>query len=304
MHQATARLAGVTVAAGATHPRRLEDILEPTIDRMEKAGATNAELPPGSVGFGIAELDAALGGIQPGELALIAGRPLTGATEAITTLILSVAQAGEPVVLISPRHPAETWCERLISAAGQVPLGHIRSGRMTEDDWNRAVRSSARLGVDLVIDDASVQTPATILTTCHAFKPHGGGMIVVDDLHQIAADIDGANLYESTAGIARALKILARDTGMAVVATCSLNRGPEQRVDKRPSLVDLRGAGDLEDIADHVILMRCDETYDPTTDRLGEVDLVVSKTPTGPGREWAVTCALQRHYSRIVPLLS
>lgn len=296
-----ASLHGVHVHPRPGKPRLLADVLDPFADLVE--GSSHDETSP-CLRTGLTQLDDALcGGFRPGEVAILGGRPSMGQQHFLTQLALFAADLGSPTLLASPTRAAEDLtydlvCNGAARDTKALQQRQVRSGTMSDRDWeglshNLGVISALRL----YIDDTPIQTPAMLAQTAAQLDLPSGSLIAVNDLQQLAVDTEEASLYESGSAVIRELKVLARELDVVVVATSGLTRRPEQRVDRRPELHDLRGAGDLEEVADHVLLFHRDDVYELDSPRLGEVDIVLMKTPTTHNR--TITAAYQPHYARV-----
>jgi replicative DNA helicase len=193
---------------------------------------------------------------------------------------------------------------RLLSAEARVALHHMRSGTMTDDDWARLARRMGEVSAaPLFIDDSPNMSMMEIRAKCRRLKQrHDLRLVVVDYLQLMSTG--GSRRPESrqqeVSEMSRALKLLAKELEVPVVAIAQLNRGPEQRTDKRPMMSDLRESGSLEQDADVVILLHREDAYERESPRAGEADLIVAKHRNGPTA--TITVAFQGHYSRFVDM--
>ncbi len=193
---------------------------------------------------------------------------------------------------------------RLLSAEARVALHHMRSGTMTDDDWSRLARRMGEVSAaPLFIDDSPNMSMMEIRAKCRRLKQrHDLRLVVVDYLQLMSTG--GSRRPESrqqeVSEMSRALKLLAKELEVPVVAIAQLNRGPEQRTDKRPMMSDLRESGSLEQDADVVILLHREDAYERESPRAGEADLIVAKHRNGPTA--TITVAFQGHYSRFVDM--
>ncbi|HEV2345622.1 MAG TPA: replicative DNA helicase [Actinocrinis sp.] len=193
---------------------------------------------------------------------------------------------------------------RLLSAEARVALHHMRSGTMTDDDWARLARRMGEVSAaPLFIDDSPNMSMMEIRAKCRRLKQrHDLRLVVVDYLQLMSTG--GSRRPESrqqeVSEMSRALKLLAKELEIPVVAIAQLNRGPEQRTDKRPMMSDLRESGSLEQDADVVILLHREDAYERESPRAGEADLIVAKHRNGPTS--TITVAFQGHYSRFVDM--
>jgi replicative DNA helicase len=182
---------------------------------------------------------------------------------------------------------------RLLSAEARIRLSDMRSGRMSEEDWARLARRVREISdAPLFIDDTPNPTVMGIRAKARRLKQrHGLHLIVVDYIQLMTSGKKTESRQCEVAGFSRSLKLLAKDLNIPVVGISQLNRGPEQRVDKEPTLADLRDA-------DLVVLIHRPDAWERDDPRAGEADLIVAKHRNGPTP--IVTVAHQLHYSRIV----
>ncbi|KWW98431.1 Replicative DNA helicase [Carbonactinospora thermoautotrophica] len=191
---------------------------------------------------------------------------------------------------------------RLLSAEARVPLHHMRSGTMTDDDWNRLARRMSEVAnAPLFIDDSPNMSMMEIRAKCRRLKQrHDLRLVIVDYLQLMQSGRRAESRQQEVSEISRALKLLAKELEVPVVAISQLNRGPEQRTDKKPMISDLRESGSLEQDADVVILLHREDAYEKESPRAGEADLIVAKHRNGPTA--TITVAFQGHYSRFVDM--
>jgi len=191
---------------------------------------------------------------------------------------------------------------RLLSAEAKVPLHHMRSGHMSDDDWARLARRMGEVAdAPLYIDDSPNLTMMEIRAKARRLKQrHDLRLVVVDYLQLMTSGKRVESRQVEVSEFSRSLKLLAKELEVPVVAISQLNRGPEQRTDKKPMLSDLRESGSLEQDADMVILLHREDAYERESPRAGEADLVLAKHRNGP--TGLVTVAFQGHYSRFVDM--
>jgi replicative DNA helicase len=278
----------------------LGDMLPGVMDEIE-ADTHRDGLPGLSSGF--VDLDEATGGFRPGELWLIAARPSVGKS----MLGLDMARAaaiknGLPTALFSLEMSRSDIVKRLLSAEARVPLQNIRSGQLTDDDW---IRLTKRLGeiadAPLFINDTSTITAAEIRTKARRLQATKGlRLVIVDYLQLMSSARQSENRQQEVSNYSRALKQMAQDLGITVIALSQLNRAVEQRSDKRPQMHDIRESGSLEQDSDGIIMLYRDDIVEPESTRLGEADLILVKNRSGP--KGTVTVAFQGHYSRFVDM--
>jgi replicative DNA helicase len=276
----------------------VRDTMEASIAEIEDRKANRGKLIGVPTGF--ADLDALTGGLRPGQMIVVAARPAMGKS----TLALDVARSaairhGLTTVIFSLEMSRGEINDRLLSAEARVALHHIRSGEMTDDDWTAVARRTPDiLAAPLVVDASSNLTAMDIRTKSRRLaQKHDLKLIIVDYMQLMQSGGSKAeNRQLEVSEISRNLKTLAKELGVPVIALSQLNRGPEQRQDKKPVVSDLRESGSIEQDADMVILLHREDAYDKESPRSGEADLIVGKHRNGPTA--TITVAFQGHYSR------
>jgi replicative DNA helicase len=281
------------------HP--LADLFEPTVNEIEAIGAHNGQMVGVPTGF--ADLDALTNGLHPGQLVIVAARPAIGKS----TLGLDLARAasiktGLASVIFSLEMARNEIVMRLMSAEAQIPLAHMRNGTMSDADWQRlARRSGSIMGAPMFIDDSPNMSMMEIRAKCRRLKQKSNlRLVVVDYLQLMSSGKRVESRQQEVAEFSRALKLLAKELEVPVIAISQLNRGPEQRQDKKPMMSDLRESGSLEQDADMVILLHREDAYEKESPRAGEADFIVAKHRNGPTA--TITVAFQGHYSRFVDM--
>ena len=191
---------------------------------------------------------------------------------------------------------------RLLSAEARIAMNHMRNGHMTDDDWSRLARKMGEVSsAPLFIDDSPNLTMMEIRAKARRLKQRQDlRLIVVDYLQLLSSGKRVESRQVEVSEFSRQMKLLAKELEVPIVAIAQLNRGAEQRTDKRPMLSDLRESGSLEQDADVVILLHRDDAYDRDSTRPGEADLIVAKHRAGPTD--TVVVAFQGHYSRFVDM--
>jgi replicative DNA helicase len=224
-----------------------------------------------------------------------------------STLALDLARAaavkhGQATVMFSLEMSRNEITMRLLSAESRVALHHMRTGQLGEDDWTRlARRMSEVVDAPLFIDDSPNMSMMEIRAKCRRLKQrHSLRLVIIDYLQLMTSPRRVENRQQEVSDMSRSLKLLAKELDVPVVAVSQLNRGPEQRNDKRPLLSDLRESGSIEQDSDVVILLHREDAYERESPRAGEADLIVAKHRNGPTA--TVTVAFQGHYSRFVDM--
>ncbi len=281
----------------------LEDLMQPTMDELEAIGGRAGMMSGVPTGF--ADLDQLTNGLHPGQLIVIAGRPGLGKS----TMGLDIARSAsiknsQPSCIFSLEMSKTEITMRLLSAEARVPLHHMRSGSMTDDDWARLARRMGEVAeAPLYIDDSPNLTMMEIRAKARRLKQRNGlRLIVIDYLQLMSGNKKSESRQQEVSEISRALKLLAKELEVPVIAMSQLNRGAEQRTDKKPMLSDLRESGSIEQDADMVVLLHREDAYEKESPRAGEADFIVAKHRNGPTA--TITVAFQGHYSRFVDMSS
>jgi replicative DNA helicase len=236
----------------------------------------------------------------------LAGKSMipTHNTTIATDIVRNVAiRANQTAAMFSLEMSKVELVMRLLSAEARVPLHVLRSGQLADDDWTKLARCMGEIAdAPLVVDDTPSMNLMQIRSKAQRLKQrHDLKLIAVDYLQLMSTPKGtGRSREQEVAELSRGLKLLGKELEVPVIAVSQLNRGPEQRADKRPQLSDLRESGSLEQDADIVILMHRDDYYDPESARAGEADAIVAKHRNGPTD--TVTVAAQLHLSRFVDM--
>jgi len=279
----------------------LEELLQPTMDEIDAiamAGGRAAGVPTG-----FADLDNLTNGLHPGQMIIVAARPGIGKS----TLALDIARHAavkhrKTAVIFSLEMSKTEITMRLLSAEAGIRLSQMRSGSMSEQDWEKIVRRMTEISdAPLFIDDSPNMTMMEIRAKARRLKQRNDlKLIVVDYLQLMTSGKRVESRQQEVSEFSRQMKLLAKELEVPVIAISQLNRGPEQRTDKRPMLSDLRESGSLEQDADMVILVHRPDAWEADDPRAGEADLIIAKHRNGPTTTVAV--AHQLHYSRFADL--
>jgi replicative DNA helicase len=279
----------------------LEELLQPTMDEID-AIATRGGISLG-VPTGFVDLDAVTNGLHPGQMIVIAARPGLGKS----TLGLDFARScsvkhGMTSAFMSLEMSRTEIVMRLLSAEARIRLTDMRGGRMSDDDWTRMARRMSEISeAPLFIDDSPNLTMMEIRAKARRLRQrHDLRLLVVDYLQLMTSGRRVENRQQEVSEFSRQIKLLAKELDIPVVAISQLNRGPEQRTDKRPMLADLRESGSIEQDADMVILLHRPDAFERDDPRAGEADLILAKHRNGPTS--TITVAHQLHYSRFADL--
>jgi len=280
---------------------RLEEVLQQAFDEIEAMGSRSGELYGVPTGF--RELDELTNGLHPGQLVVVAGRPAMGKSTLGLDLLRAASIKGQMTsAMFSLEMGRSEITMRLLSAEAQILLSRLRTGQMTDPDWNRLARRMGEIAqAPLFIDDSPNMSMMEIRAKCRRLKQrHDLKLVVVDYLQLMTSPRKVENRQQEVAEMSRSLKLLAKELEIPVVAISQLNRGAEQRQDKRPQMSDLRESGAIEQDADMVILLHREDAYEKESPRAGEADLIVAKHRNGPTKD--VVVLSQLHYSRFVDM--
>ena len=279
----------------------LAEIMDPVLDEIEAIGNREAGLYGVPTGF--ADLDDLTNGLHSGQMIIVAARPAMGKS----TLALDLCRAASihnnmSSVFFSLEMTRSEIAMRLLSAEAKVPLNHIRNGKMDQSDWDKLARHMGRVSTaPMFIDDSPNMTMMEIRAKARRLKQrHDLKLIVIDYMQLMSSGRKVESRQLEVSEFSRQIKLLAKELELPIIALSQLNRGPEQRGDKRPMMSDLRESGSLEQDADMVILLHRDDVYEKESQRPGEADLIVAKHRNGATRD--ITVAFQGHYSRFVDM--
>ncbi|HEX4023082.1 MAG TPA: replicative DNA helicase [Steroidobacteraceae bacterium] len=280
---------------------RVASLLPPLIDKIDEWHSDPDKLRGLATGF--TDFDRLTGGLRPGDLVVVAGRPSMGKT----TLAVNMAEfaAVSPdirasVAIFSMEMPSEQLVTRMLSSIGHVPLNSIRTGRISDDDWVRITAATSQLSeAKLFIDESPGLTPTELRARARRIKrEHGLGLVVVDYLQLMQVPGTKENRATEIAEISRGLKALAKELQVPVIALSQLNRGVEQRQEKKPVMSDLRESGAIEQDADMILLIYRDEVYDKNTTKKGIAEIDLAKHRNGEIGTFLLT--FQGQYTRFV----
>lgn len=302
VNNAQAEIYSVTGSVESEDYVPLTDAIGTAIDEIEAAKHTDGKMTGVPTGF--ADLDDLTNGFHPGQMIIVAARPAMGKS----TLALDFARSAAithdlPTIFFSLEMGRSEIAMRLLSAEASVPLQNMRKGTVDTRDWTTIASTRGRINdAPLYIDDSPNMTLVEIRAKCRRLKQRVGlKMVVIDYLQLMTSGKRVESRQQEVSEFSRALKLLAKELQVPVLALSQLNRGPEQRADKMPALSDLRESGSIEQDADMVILLHRESAYERDSPRAGEADLIVAKHRNGPTR--TVTVAFHGHFSRFADMV-
>lgn len=254
---------------------------------------------------GFTDLDSLTQGWQGGQFIIVAARPAVGKSTVATDFLRACSIKNRlPSVMFSLEMGRNEINARVLSAEARVGLHLMRSGHLDTDDWRRLGRHLPDINqAPLYVDDSPNLDLAQIRAKVRRMvEKQDLRLIVIDYLQLLGAGT--SRRFESRQAevsyISRNLKLLAKEVDRPVIALAQLNRGPEQRTDKRPAVSDLRESGSLEQDSDIVLLLHREDAYEKESARAGEADFIIGKHRAGPTA--TITTAFQGHYSRFVDM--
>ncbi|GAB3282722.1 replicative DNA helicase [Microbacterium sp. MEC084] len=300
VNSAQAEIYNVTGAEKTEDYVPLSIAVDAAMEEIDAASGRDGSMTGVPTGF--SELDELTNGLHGGQMIVVAARPAMGKS----TLALDFARAAaikhnQPAVFFSLEMGKAEIAMRLLSAEGAIPLQNLRKGTLDSRDWTTVAQTRGRIHeAPLYIDDSPNMTLVEIRAKCRRLKQRVGlKMVIIDYLQLMTSGKRVESRQQEVSEFSRALKLLAKELQVPVIALSQLNRGPEQRTDKRPQVSDLRESGSIEQDADMVILLHRDSVYDKDT-RPGEADLIVAKHRNGPTA--TIEVAFQGHFSRFADM--
>jgi replicative DNA helicase len=261
----------------------IHQVLSDYYDRIGQLAARSEETSGVPTGF--IDLDKMLGGLQPSDLLIIAGRPGQGKTGFLLSIAKNAAQLHKrKVAVFSLEMSNEQLVQRLIAQETGIDSQRLRSGKLAENEWPLFTQSLEIMGnTRIFLDDTPAITPLQLRTKCRRLHMEFGlDLVVVDYLQLMASDNRSENRVQEVSFISRNLKVLARELNVPVLAAAQLSRAVEQRSDKRPVLSDLRESGSLEQDADIVMFIYRPDQYEKDTVKQNLAEIIIAKHRNGP----------------------
>lgn len=279
----------------------LKDLLIQGVNRIEEIQSRGTGITGVATGFH--DLDDLTAGLQPSNLIIVAARPSMGKS----ALALAIAQHAaavehEPAIIFTLEMSKMELVQRLMCMDAKVDSNRMRRGTLDDRDWPRLSMSLGRLAeAPIFIDDTPSINIMEMRAKCRRVASKGGlGLVIVDYLQLMAPTRRSDNRVQEVSEISRALKILAKELDVPVVALSQLSRNVEYRADKRPLLADLRESGSIEQDADVVMFIYRDEVYNPESPQRGIAEIHISKHRSGPIGKVELT--FLEHYTKFTNL--
>ena len=261
----------------------IRQVVLSAMERIEKASRNKGNVTGVATGF--LDLDYKTAGMQPADLILIAARPSMGKTALVLNIAQYVAFKSElPLAIFSLEMSREQLVNRLFSLESRVDSQHIRTGNLSDREWEDLIDGAGVVGRSkLIIDDTPGISVPELRSKCRKFKMEQNiQMVIIDYLQLMAGSGRTDSRQQEVSEISRALKALARELNVPIIALSQLSRAVEQRPDHRPMLSDLRESGAIEQDADVVMFIYRDDYYNKDSDKKGVAEIIIAKQRNGP----------------------
>jgi len=261
----------------------IKEVVLNALDKIEAASKNKGTVTGIPTGF--IDLDYKTSGFQPSDLILIAARPSMGKTAFVLNIAQNMAfKSGKTVAVFSLEMSKEQLVNRLFSLESKVDSQSIRTGSLSDDDWAKLIEGAGIIGKsNLIIDDTPGISINELRSKCRKFKlEHNLEMIIIDYLQLMSGSRKTDSRQQEISDISRALKQVARELHVPVVALSQLSRAVEQRPDHRPMLSDLRESGAIEQDADVVMFIYRDDYYNKDSEKKNIAEIIIAKQRNGP----------------------
>lgn len=273
-------------ARGAQNVQPIGKLLASVVDRIEALYSRDDPSDVTGIATGFADLDRITSGFQPGDLIVIAGRPSMGKTSLALNIGEHVAlNVKLPVAVFSMEMGATQLALRMIGSVGRLDQQKLRTGRLGPEDWDKLSVALGRLNdAPILIDETPALNAIEVRSRARRLMKQYGklGLVIVDYLQLMQASTQGENRATEISEISRAMKSLAKELQVPVVAASQLNRSLEQRPNKRPVMSDLRESGAIEQDSDVILFIYRDEVYNPDSQDKGIAEIIIGKQRNGP----------------------
>jgi replicative DNA helicase len=289
-----ADLDGVVRAPDDADLAPIGDLLGDSLIRAVTPPTNEQRIPTGFI-----DLDSLFcGGWAPGQLVVIGARPAMGKSTLAADFARGAAIRHKiPTLFESLEMGKDELSDRILCAEARIPHHHLKQGIVSDADMAKAARRAPDIAAAplWINDGALLSLPMLRGRVRNLVRTEGLRLVIVDYLQLMQAP-KAESRQQAVAEISRNLKLIAKDFQITVIVLCQLNRGPEQRQEKKPMVSDLRESGAIEQDADIVVLLHREDAYEKESPRAGEADLIVGKHRGGPTA--TITCAFQGHFAR------
>jgi replicative DNA helicase len=284
LDEAESRIFSIAEQGQSRDTASIQDLLKITLERIDNLHGTEGGRITG-LPTRYSDLDEILDGLHPGELTILAARPSMGKTSLALNIADNVAGHDHGVLIFSCEMAKEQIAQNMLCANARIDAHRMRQGNLNEDDWQDLPRAADRLSKSpIFIDDTpGLSANALRAKARRILARHKVDLIVVDYLQLLTLGRRSENRQMEITYLSQALKHLAREMKVPILALSQLNRSVDQRVDKRPLMSDLRESGSIEQDADVVLFLYRDEYYNGTTqDNQNKAEINVAKQRNGP----------------------
>ena len=283
MDEAEKAIFGVSERRTTRDLRSIREVLSEYYDRIDQLAGRDLESMGVPTGF--VDLDRLLGGLQPSDFLIVAGRPGSGKTAFMLSAAKNAAQKYKKhVAVFSLEMSSEQLVQRIIAQETGIDSQRLRTGKLNEEEWPLFTHAIEVLGDTIIfLDDTPALTPLQLRTKCRRLHLEFQlDLTLVDYLQLMSSGVRSENRVQEVSYISRNLKVLARELNVPVLAAAQLSRAIEQRTDKEPVLSDLRESGSLEQDADIVMFIHRPELYEKDTLKQNLAQIKVAKHRNGP----------------------
>ncbi|ALQ50284.1 replicative DNA helicase [Nitrosomonas ureae] len=264
----------------------IQPLLRQVVERIELLYSQDNPSNVTGIASGFHDLDQKTSGFQPGDLIIVAGRPSMGKTAFSLNIAEHVAlELNKPVAVFSMEMGGAQLAMRMLGSVGKLDQHKVRTGRLDDEDWPKLTHALGKLNEAPIFIDETAALNALELRarSRRLYRQYGElGLIVVDYLQLMSSSSHGENRATEISEISRALKGLAKELKVPVIALSQLNRSLEQRPNKRPVMSDLRESGAIEQDADVILFIYRDEVYNPDSPDKGIAEIIIGKQRNGP----------------------
>jgi replicative DNA helicase len=266
----------------------IQPLLTKVVERIDTLYKRDNPSDVTGIATGFTDLDRMTSGLQPGDLVIVAGRPSMGKTAFALNIAEHVALTEKmPAAIFSMEMSGPQLVMRMLGSLGRLDQHKMRTGALNDDDWQKLTTSVGRLNeAPIFIDESGMLNPTELRGRARRLhRQQGGpglGLIVIDYLQLMETGNSMENRATEVAEISRALKAVAKELNVPVVALSQLNRGLEQRPNKRPVMSDLRESGAIEQDADLILFIYRDEVYNQESPDKGTAEIIIGKQRNGP----------------------
>ncbi|MBQ7677415.1 MAG: replicative DNA helicase [Lachnospiraceae bacterium] len=283
LDQTEKKMLEIIQSRGVENFEPIDQVVSRALDKIEAASHLSGNVTGVPTGF--IDLDYRTAGLQPSDLILLAARPSMGKTALALNIAEHVAfHEHMCVAIFSLEMSKEQLVNRLLSLESRVDAQKLRTGDLQDSDWEKLIEGAATVSSSkLIIDDTPAITVSQMRSKCRKYKQeHDLKLIMVDYLQLMETTGKEVSQQQKISDISRSLKSLARELNVPLIALSQLNRGVEQREDKRPMLSDLRDSGAIEQDADIVMFIYRDDYYNKDSPSKGVSEIIIAKQRNGP----------------------